>query len=408
DVDSLKAGTHYFYRFWYKGEYSPLGKFRTLPASLEKPLQIAVVSCNNYEDGYFSSFRHIAENRDIDYVFHLGDYIYEYGTGEYANSDFIKKSNRINDPLHEIVSLEDYRKRFAQYRSDKDLQQAHQEKAFFCIWDDHELANNAFVEGAKNHQPDEGDWYSRKQAALRAYFEWMPVRAGSVKEMIRKVSLGTDCNFYFLEERLDGRTKQFTLSDDEFYDEERKLISDEQMLWLKNNLEDQSVRWQILINQVMFTGYRLKEIKTNSEIDWWTGYPYQRKELMDIFGTMKNPPVILTGDHHQAHVLELYADEKTENGKILAWEFLTPSITSKNDDRLSLEEVERKSKELYQHNPHLIYNNTNAHGFFIFKIKPESIEVDYRFNSNILQSDGYEVQGPKFKIDSQNQFTKNV
>src|SRR5690606_25418366 len=244
DVDSLKAGTHYFYRFWYKGEYSPIGKFRTLPASLEKPLQIAVVSCNNYEDGYFSSFRHIAENRDIDYVFHLGDYIYEYGTGEYANSDFIKKSNRINDPLHEIVSLEDYRKRFAQYRSDKDLQQAHQEKAFFCIWDDHELANNAFVEGAKNHQPDEGDWYSRKQAALRAYFEWMPVRAGSVKEMIRKVSLGTDCNFYFLEERLDGRTKQFTLSDDEFYDEERKLISDEQMLWLKNNLEDQSVRWQ--------------------------------------------------------------------------------------------------------------------------------------------------------------------
>lgn len=403
DVKGLQAATHYYYRFMYKDKHSATGSCKTLPHALQKTLNAAIVSCNNYEDGYFTSFEHIVRQTDIDYVVHLGDYIYEYETLGYANKNFVERSKRTNEPLHELVTLDDYRKRFRLYRSDVHLQKLHEKKAFFCMWDDHELANNAYVDGAKNHQPEEGAWNTRKKAALQAYFEWMPVRAANVQEMVRKVTIGTDCQLYFLEERLEGRDKQYAMQNEKINSKDRKLISDHQFTWLANHLQNDSIRWHVLFNQVMFTGYRLPKNST-SEIDWWTGYPQQRQQLIKIFEKMKNPPLIVTGDHHQAHVLELKSNRELP----VAWEFLTPSITSKNDDRLTASEIKSKKASLYENNPHLVYSNTHSHGYVILQISKEKIGFDYRYNSDILNPDGKEVQGPVFELTANNQFTKHV
>ena len=401
DVQNLTPNTIYFYRFTYQENTSEIGTCKTLPTTLEDKLTVAVVSCNNYEDGYFNSFRDLALQDDVSYVLHLGDYIYEYQTLGYANKAFVEASKRVNDPLHEIVTLADYRKRFSLYRSDKDLQHLHQQKAFFCMWDDHEFANDTYVDGAKNHQVEEGKWIDRKQAALQAYFEWMPVRATTVQEMIRKISIGKDCQLYFLEERLDGRDKQGENVDSP----DRKLLSTQQFNWLESNLKDDSVRWHLIVNQVMFTGYDLTDRTRYQRPDWWTGYPAQRQQLMDVFATMKNPPVILTGDHHQAHVLTL---EENSQDKPLAWEFLTPSITSKNDDRLSPKKLKAKYEDLSKHNPHLKYSNTHDHGYYLLHLTKDNLYFDYRFNTNILVPASPEVQGPIFKITSNNKLIANV
>ncbi|WP_083370513.1 alkaline phosphatase D family protein [Flavobacterium frigidimaris] len=408
DVSGLLSNQVYYYRFLYKNIISDVGVCKTMPVSLANALQIAVISCNNYEDGYFTSFRHIADNKDIDYVFHLGDYIYEYGTGQYANQTFLDESKRFNDPPNELVSLNDYRKRYALYRKDKELQKAHRTKSFICIWDDHELANNAYFGGAKNHQSNEGSWRDRSAAALQAYFEWMPVRAKSASEMIRSIKIGKDANFFFLEERLDGRDKQLLNNDPEKMSTQRKMISKKQLDYLSDGLKQSDARWNFLVNQVMFTGYQSKKEESVKEDDWWTGYPYQREQLIEVFEGLKNPPVILTGDHHQSHVLELNAPDEAANKKLVAWEFLTPSITSKNDDRLTSEQISKKSKLLYKLNPHMIYNDTASHGYFVLNVTKEQINISYKFNTNILLKDSAERQGPDFTIDNLNTLKKNV
>ncbi|MBZ4033368.1 alkaline phosphatase D family protein [Flavobacterium sp. 17A] len=408
DVTDLKKNQVYYYRFIYNNAVSDIGICKTFPDSAVKPLQIAVISCNNYEDGYFTSFQHIADNPEIDYVFHLGDYIYEYGTGQYCNKVFLEQSHRINDPLHELVSLSDYRKRYALYRKDKELQKAHQHKPFICIWDDHELANNAYKDGAKNHQSDEGNWTDRSAAAMQAYFEWMPVRAKSASEMIRSIKIGNDANFVFMEERLDGRDKQLLSNDLGKQSPDRKMISYKQFKFLSDELKNSNARWNFLVNPVMFTGYKSKKEESVKEEDWWTGYPYQRNRLIEVFQSLKNPPIILTGDHHQSHVLELYAKNQISKENFAAWEFLTPSITSKNDDRLSEEKIIKKSEMLYKLNPHMVYNNIAAHGYFILKVAQKEINIDYKFNQDILLPNSGEKNGPQFKIDNLNNLTKNV
>src|SRR6185436_15167400 len=174
DVGSLEQATTYYYDFQALGVRSRVGRTRTLPRGEAQRARIAVVCCANYPAGFFNAYRLVAERADLDLVLHLGDYLYEYGNGTFGDGAAI---DRVPSPDREIVSLEEYRQRHAQYKRDPDLQEAHRQHPFVAIWDDHEVANNAYRDGAANHQPDsEGDWASRKAAAMRAYFEWMPIR----------------------------------------------------------------------------------------------------------------------------------------------------------------------------------------------------------------------------------------
>ena len=203
DVDGLEPGRSYYYRFDARGVGSPVGRTRTLPTGSPDRLRLAFCSCASHAWGSFNGYRLIARRAELDCVLHLGDYIYEHGNGTYGDGAAL---GRIPEPDKEIVSLADYRTRYAQYRRDPDLQEVHRQHPFIAIWDDHEFANDAWRDGALNHQPDEGPWQERRNNALRAYLEWMPIRevaAGRAGQGWRHFRFGDLADLLVLETRLE-------------------------------------------------------------------------------------------------------------------------------------------------------------------------------------------------------------
>ncbi|WP_316751990.1 alkaline phosphatase D family protein [Pedobacter gandavensis] len=408
DVKGLKAGCTYYYRFSYQQMMSEIGETKTLPKELNgADFSMAVVSCNNWEDGYFNSFRFLAQKPEVDLVLHLGDYIYEYATGEYGNP----ASGRINEPKHEILTLQDYRTRYALYRTDQDLQALHAKKPFYLIWDDHELANDAYKNGAKNHQPNEGTWDVRKKAAIQAYLEWMPIRAKNATEVRRKFEIGDEIALYLMDERSSDRTRQMDNTNPGFNAEERQIIGESQYSWLANELKKSKATWKLIGNQVMFSGYAVaKGFKLPKYNDWWLGYPYERAKVLDLLEREKvGNAIFLTGDHHESFVLAVHQEDKfmeytkSYRQRPLAWELLTPSITSKNADRRSESEIAAFEKMLHNKdiNPHLVYGDIKSHGYFIATMNKKRMQIDYYFVDNLLTNVANEHKSASFILDAE-------
>lgn len=232
DVRGLEPGHSYFYRFLSGKAVSPVGRTRTLAAAGAQKLRLGVISCSHYGFGFYNVYRELAKEPDLDAIIHLGDYIYEYGPDGYGGPE-AKEIGREQEPPHEIVTLEDYRTRFSQYRRDVDLQAAHAAAPFITIWDDHETANNSWSGGAQNHQPDtEGKWETRRDAALRAYFEWMPMRDPKPGEAFyrlhRTYEMGGLATLHLIETRLTARSDEVSYEDDMVYFETAYDISDPQ------------------------------------------------------------------------------------------------------------------------------------------------------------------------------------
>lgn len=223
DVTGLEAGKKYFYRFKVGNMISDIGETKTLDSSGFKPIRLAVASCSNYPWGYFNGYRAIAESGPFDAVIHLGDYIYEYADGVYGSKN-AEKMGRLLDPPHEIITLSDYRRRHAQYKSDVDLQEAHRKHPFICAWDDHEFTNNSYINGAQNHNDNEGPWEPRKRAATKAYMEWMPVRVGDGLPTVRSFDFGKLATLAMLDTRIVGR--------------ERPLEYGRDVDWIKKEISD--------------------------------------------------------------------------------------------------------------------------------------------------------------------------
>lgn len=216
DAQGLAPGQSYYYGFSVGDQTSPIGRTKTLPAANTARVKLAVVSCSNYPAGYFNVYRAVAQRDDIDTVVHLGDYFYEYGADGFG-SEAGKALGRISDPAHEIVSLDDYRTRHAQYRSDPDLQALTARHPMIAVWDDHESANNSYSQGAQNHDESEGDWEVRKAAAVRAYHEWLPIRAPDPERperTYRSFQYGDLATLIMLDTRLIGRDKQIDYATD--------------------------------------------------------------------------------------------------------------------------------------------------------------------------------------------------
>ncbi len=211
-VDGLEPDRRYFYRFQAAdGTLSTTGRTRTLPAT-PRPLKIAVVSCSNYPYGFFHVYRAIAAREDIDLVLHLGDYIYEYPAGKYGDPRVVAQGRQVK-PEGELLTLADYRERYALYRSDPDLQALHAAHPIVAIYDDHEAANDSWKNGAENHQPNEGDWSVRKQAALKAWQEWLPVThapAAPEDSFYRRIAAPGLFDLFILDTRLVARDRQLS------------------------------------------------------------------------------------------------------------------------------------------------------------------------------------------------------
>ena len=181
DVTGLNPSTCYYYDFEVDGKFSVPGRAITADLGDNENVRFAVVSCSNYEYGYFNVYSALAERNDVNAVLHLGDYIYEYATGGYSANI----ANRSHEPAHEIVTLDDYRLRYSHYHLDTDLQRIHQQYPFICVWDDHESANDSWLDGAENHDPaTQGNWIDRKNNAKKAYFEWLPIRENAIDQSI--------------------------------------------------------------------------------------------------------------------------------------------------------------------------------------------------------------------------------
>jgi alkaline phosphatase D len=214
DVTGLKPGRDYWYRFAAGAETSPVGRMRTLPVGRLERLTLAFVTCSLYSNGYFNAYDHIARSEHLDAVVELGDYIYEYGAAaDDYGMDNGRKLGRIPEPAHDLVTLADYRTRYAQYRRDADLQAAHARAPWICVWDDHEVCNDSWKGGGENHHDKtEGAFDDRKAAALQAYFEWLPIRepqaSRPLEQIWRSFDFGDLASLTMLETRLTARSYQ--------------------------------------------------------------------------------------------------------------------------------------------------------------------------------------------------------
>ena len=268
DVIGLEPNGKYYYRFLQEelNESSAVGETITLPSSGQAldSLKLAVCSCSNFPAGLFNVYDAIA-NSEADVVLHLGDYIYEYEEGGYGTNENTEVLNRVHDPKTEILTLEDYRKRYRQYRTDESLQKAHQKKPFIVVWDDHEITNDAYRDGAENHDASEGSYEERKQRAIQVHGEYLPVRTDNGAIIYRNFEFGNLVNLVMLDTRIVGRDKQLDFLDyfnpdgsfdvatfsTAITDPNRGLMGQQQLGWVASAVGASSAQWQVIGQQVL-------------------------------------------------------------------------------------------------------------------------------------------------------------
>jgi alkaline phosphatase D len=394
DAGPLAPGTTYFYRFEALGERSPIGRTRTLPAADVRRVRLALVSCSNLPFGYFNVYRRIAARADLDAVLHLGDYIYEFPNGVYGDGTKYGHEPR---PPREIVTLADYRMRYAQYRSDPDLQEVHRQHPFIVAWDDHEFANNTWRDGAENHQPDkgEGDFALRRAAAVRAYLEWMPIREDrSTRQprIYRSFAFGDLADLIMLDTRLVDRDEQAANRESipVIDDPKRSLLGRAQEEWLFAELAGSKragTTWQLLGQQVMFAPCSLPGANSIS-IDTWEGYRPGRQRVMDAIAAQQlRNVVVLTGDVHSSWGYDVPQnpwdgyDAATGRGT-LAVEIITPAVTSPsgfaNEGGAERMEAARRAR------PHLRYLEGLHRGYVVLDVTRERAQADWYYVPTVI------------------------
>ncbi|MEV5980168.1 alkaline phosphatase D family protein [Streptomyces sp. NPDC052114] len=402
DVRGLRPATTYYYRFSVgdgSAVRSPVGRTRTTPAhdASAHGVRFGVVSCANWEAGYFSAYRHLAARTELDAVLHLGDYIYEYQSGEYPAAKYVV---RPHEPRHEILTLADYRTRHGVHKTDADAQAMHATHPVIAIWDDHEFADNAWSGGAVNHTPEtEGDWAQRMAAAKQAYFEWMPVRASTEGTVYRRVRYGKLADLHLLDLR-SFRSEQAGFGSGNVDDPDRTITGRAQLDWLKSGLASSDASWKlvgtsVMISPVAFGSLPAHLLEPIAELlglpkeglainaDQWDGYTDDRKELISHLrdNNIRNT-VFLTGDIHMAWANDVPAKAATYPlSASAATEFVVTSVTSDNiDDMLHVAPHTLSlvaAGALKAANRHVKWLDMDSHGYGVLDVTAERSQMDY-------------------------------
>lgn len=382
DASGLAPATSYYYAFQHAQQRSPIGRTRTLPAGATERMRIAFCSCANYPSGYFGVYRAMAQRDDLELVLHLGDYIYEYAEAEYDDG---APFGRLLVPATECFTLADYRARHGLYKRDPDLQALHARHPMIAIWDDHELANDAWMGGAKNHEPEEGPWEPRRDAAVRAYREWMPIRdppeLGSLA-IHRAFRLGDLAELVMLDTRLVGREQQVKLRDTlELERRERSLLGELQEQWLFERLQAaqaENVAWKLIGQQVLM-GQLHGKAGTPLELDKWDGYPAARERVLQfLLRKQVKDVVVLTGDIHSSFAFEVRRDPfALPPTRRLAVELVTPAVSSPPLSRMPAAE------KLMESNPHLRWAETTRRGYVTLELTHEEARATWHLASDI-------------------------
>ncbi|MFC0253054.1 alkaline phosphatase D family protein [Massilia consociata] len=432
DATGLAANRSYYYRFGCEGAVSPVGRTKTLPTGAVSRVRFAVFSCSNYPAGYFNVYADAAKFDDIDVGLHLGDYIYEYAAGGYASQN-AASMGRVSQPANEIITLSDYRLRYQQYRTDPDLQAVHARIPFITVWDDHELANDAWRDGAENHTPEtEGLWTGRRQMAIQAYYEWMPIRQldpARPDRIYRSFDFGNLLSLHMLDTRVIGRDKQlahaaYAGADGSFNgaafmadvsDPARQLLGQEQTAWLQGQMSRSTATWQVLGQQVLMarmllpapmvldaTGYmayfaiaaklqagvaltaaeqqQLAATPVPYNLDAWDGYQAARETVLNMARTLNKNLVVLAGDTHNAWASDLL----DAGGRAVGVEFGVPSVTSPGFEvYFPTVAPATLGGGLEQLIGPLQYAETASRGFVVLTVTPTDTRAEYRYVNTV-------------------------
>src|SRR5262245_36016657 len=418
DVAGLESDTIYFYAFGAGGAQSPVGRTRTLPRRTDH-IRFAMVSRAKFNAGYFNAYARIADRQDLGFLLHLGDYIYEASNKPPPTQTPGADIGRPFDPLHECVTLDDYRRRYAQYRRDPDVQRLHAAHPVIATIDDHEFADGAWRDGADNHKPEWGPWEERKARAFRAKWEWVPGRPPAPDDpsrVFRSVPLGGLAELFVL----DTRTRRDRpVPPPAMYESQRSALGPEQRKWLFDGLKASNAIWHLLANpSVMARTWdenlpddlrpHLVKVKLleaggrGPDFDQWDGYPSEREALLRF---IRDEPisdvVVLSGDVHVSLALEM--DVEGDEGEPVTVEFVTPSITSQNlDDKMgwaarteSVAIEDRIESAL----PHWKWSDLDSHGYVVVDVTPQRLRADWWFSPTVLQRAGEEDHGAAWMVE---------
>ena len=366
EVAGLEPGRRYFYRFHAGGATSPVGRTRTSPPiAAPEPLNFAFASCQQYEHGYYAAYRHMA-HEDLDFVVHLGDYIYETTWGRN-----LVRSHQAG----ETVTLDEYRNRYALYKTDPDLQAAHAAFPWICTWDDHEVQNDYAGDRGQRAGPRE-EFLTRRAAAYRAYYEHLPLPKrmaprGPDLQIYGRWNFGSLAQFLVLDDRQyrdhqacpradfgGGSNVVSAANCPELMNPRRTLLGARQEQWLADGLSATRAHWNVIAQQtIMAQVSRPLNGEKSFWTDGWDGYPHARARLLEaVAGSRVANPVVIGGDIHTFAACDLKADFDDLNSPVVATEFVGSSITSQG--------IAAKTIETWRdQNPHIRYINSTRRGY---------------------------------------------
>ncbi|ALG08801.1 alkaline phosphatase D family protein [Kibdelosporangium phytohabitans] len=433
DVQGLRPYTRYFYRFHAQGETSRIGRTQTIPDDGDRlhALRFALTSCANYTGGYFAAYRAMGQRTDLDFVLQVGDYYYEQGNGDDRSGPPELVGVRDANPPTETIDLRGYRLRHALHKADPDLALAHRRHPWITIFDDHEVADNTWNDGASNHQPDtEGPFAARKRAAYQAYMEWMPFRLPDQRRIphqgtrfFRGFSFGPLADLSIVDTR-QNRAEQVGLPpysgrggglvpvglkpevDAQLADPARQLLEPEQMAWLKDN--GRTKPWHLIGNQVILSPLRIPGVLlglppdlTLINSDQWDGYQAQQTELISHIAAQSNNVVLLTGDFHTSMAMDIPSKPEPGYAPVGA-EFVCPSVTSdgfyemvrgKLPEGTPADAVVLATRTMTGavtlRNPWVKMFDGVAHGWVLIDVTPDRVQADFHHTPvpNLLQHD---------------------
>jgi alkaline phosphatase D len=454
-VDDLGPGQDYYYQFDVDGIQSPTGQTKTLPEGHVDRLVLAVATCSRYSFGFFNAYEVIANDPTVDVVLHLGDYIYEYGPEGYGGPTG-RRIGRNHEPPHETVTLADYRQRHAQYKTDAGSKAMHARHPLIVIWDDHETANDPWMGGATNHQDGEGDWLTRRDASLQAFYEWLPVRyprtGGTLEEYWRHYKFGDLASLITLESRHTGRSKQIDIADylDDINNKadtqdfvntvvgapDRNILSGKTEQFLADEFAESvraNRRWRIIGNQSVmarriapdlndpfFAALRnelddsaikmldgatqLGSLGLPVDLDSWNGYPVARERFYQISKDAgARDLLVLAGDSHSYWQNELYDD----SGESMGVELGATGITAPRGLlEIGPEGLRRYDELKAAANTEVVWTDGRYRGFIRLEIDHDGARADFvtvtdvesrDYDTRIVRSIDIESRGGKLR-----------
>lgn len=420
EATGLEPARHYWYTFAARGETSVVGRTKTLPSGHVERLRFAQCSCAKYNAGFFNAYGRIADRTDLDFVLHLGDYIYEAAQNPPASQTPGADIGRSMDPLNECVTLADYRTRYAQYHADPDAQAMHRMHPVIGTVDDHEFADGAWRDGSTEHRPErDGPWAERRTAAFRARWEWTPARMPDPSDpsrAYRSVPLGDLAELFMIDtrSRRDEPERGAAAADPG-----RTQLGHTQREWLLDGIAASTARWKLIGNGSMFSPIwvdnfppsvmlallKLKLIHDDGkgcDPDQWEGYPAERLALVEAFGRQHGEVLIFSGDIHASVAAEVSATPLTDHRPV-AVEFVTTSISSPNLDDKMKWPARTKSipmeQELLELWPHIPWVDFDSHGYVLVDVGPDEVTAEWWAVDAVLTPSSGERRTTAFRVE---------